>query len=67
MKLKIQFLSHTRYTSKLSVYPGLVSAVWDSADTEYFHHCRRFYRIMLYLDIFSLDLMLKQREPSEKR
>ena len=67
MKLKIQFLSHTTsYMVKHSVHLELVAAIWDSVDTEYLHCCRKFYWIMLCLDIFSLDLMLKQWYPSEK-
>ena len=67
MKLKIQFLSHTTsYMVKHSVHLELVAAIWDNVDTEYLHCCRKFYWIMLCLDIFSLDLMLKQWYPSEK-
>ena len=32
VKLKIQFLSHTSYMSSTRCSPGVVAAVWDSAD-----------------------------------
>lgn len=49
MKLKIQFLSHT---SHISSHIGLLVAILDNADVEYFHHCKKFHWIVLYLDIF---------------